>query len=523
MKKLLLFALLACCAAFPLAAGPLKIGWASAPIHDGRTHTQIYGQSHLRWDRDGVLDPLTATCLVIDDGKDQLIFLSVDTSNFGYGNTPGPHIMKLLTKIAPDLPQEKIISGATHTHTGGDMENRPIQKYLQDKVGKENTFTPYAIDAIANIIKQAWENRKPGRVAYGFSYAVVGHQRRAVYFNDRSKLPGTQPAKMLVDGNAVMYGNPNKPDFSHHETGADPAVNFLFTFDDKDKLTGAIVNIPCPSQCSESEWFLSADYWANVRENLRSRYGKDLYILPQCAAAGDLSPHLRSYRRASKRKWLLKYGRAEKYRDEFNRCDIAERVGIAFDDAYSWAQKEKFADLPIQNRRIELKLPRIIPSDADIEAAERVLKVVEGADKIDVGKITDEKARKRADVNQTMLRRAKEVIRRRETLTSKDTITTFINVARLGNIAFFSNPFELYMDYMHRLQARSPFEQTFVIQLGMPGKGTYLGTERAQANRGYGVGATTKVSTEGGQLMIEKVLETLKEMHDGTLPPEAKK
>ena len=194
MKNILFAALFLCGAACVLSAAPLKIGWASAPIHDGKTHTQIFGQHFLRWDRDGVLDPLTATCLVIDNGEDQLIFLSVDTTSFGYGNPPGPHIMKLLTKIAPDVPQEKIISGATHTHTAGDMENRPIQKYLQDKVGKENKFTDYALDAIAGIIKRAWENRKPGRVAYGFSYAVVGHQRRAVYFTDRSKRPNATPS-----------------------------------------------------------------------------------------------------------------------------------------------------------------------------------------------------------------------------------------------------------------------------------------------------------------------------------------
>ena len=521
MKKSPLI-LLVCGVSALLGAAPLKIGWASGPIHDGKIHTQIYGQHYMRWDRDGVLDQLTASCLVIDNGEDQLIFLSVDTSNFGYGNTPGPHIMKLLTRIAPEIPQEKIISGATHTHTGGDMENRPIQKYLRDKVGKTNEFTPYALNAIAHIIKQAWENRKPGSVAYGFSYAVVGHQRRAVYFNDRSKLPNAKPLAILVNGRAVMYGNPNKPDFSHHETGADPTVNFLFTFDENDKLTGAIVNIPCPSQCSETEWFLSADYWANVRENLRSRYGKELYVLPQCAAAGDLSPHLRSYFKASKRKWQLKYGRAEKYRDEFNRRDIAERVGIAFDDAYSWARKEKFSDLPIQNRRIPLALPKIKPSEADVETAQRVIKMVEGADKVKLDGLGD-KERKEVELKQSALRRARSVMKKHETYMPGDTIDTYINVARLGSIAFFSNPYELYMDYMHRLQARSPFVQTFVIQLSFPGKGHYLGTDRARANRGYGnVAATTVVGPDGGQLMIEKALETLNKMYDGTLPPEKK-
>ena len=522
MKKSPLILLL-CGAAVLLGAAPLKIGWASGPIHDGKIHTQIYGQHYLRWDRDGVLDQLTASCLVIDNGEDQLIFLSVDISNFGYGNPVEKPLMKLLSKIAPEVPQEKIISGATHTHTSGDMENRPIQKYLQDKVGKENKFTDYAINAIAHIIKQAWENRKPGRVAYGFGYAVVGHQRRAVYFTDRAQLPGIPPIWILINGKAQMYGPTNVADFSHHETGADPTVNFLFTFDENDKLTGAIVNIPCPSQCSEGGWFLSADYWANVRENLRSRYGKDLFILPQCAAAGDLSPRLRSYQKAAKRKWRLKYGRRAKYEEEFNRRDIAERVGIAFDDAYSWARKEKFGDLPIQNRRIPLALPKFKPDETDVAAAQRVLKMLEGIRKVKLDQL-GEKERMAVEVKQATWWRARKVLDRHKNYSPDDTIKTYINVARLGNIAFFSNPYELYMDYMHRLQARSPFEQTFVIQLSLPGQGFYLGTERARANRGYGnVAATGVVDPAGGQMMVETALDTLNKMHDGTLPKEEKK
>ena len=513
-----LFTALCCILSAAAFAAPLKIGLASGPIHDGKTHTQIFGQHYLRWDRDGTLDPLTATCLVIDNGEDQLIFLSVDTSNFGYGNTPGPHIMKLLTRIAPEIPQEKIISGATHTHTGGDMAGGGVPKYLRKDI-TPHAFTDYAIDAIAKIVKQAWDNRKPGKVGYGFSYAVVGHQRRAIYFHDRSKRPNASPNAKLIHGHAVMYGKTTVDDFSHHETGADATVNFLFTFDMEDKLTGAIVNIPCPSQCSEHMWALSADYWANVRENLRSRHGKKLYVLPQCAAAGDLSPHLRSYQSASRRKWRLKYGRDEKYEEEFNRRDIAERVGWAFDDAYDWAQKERFADLPIQNRRIPLSLPKFKPTKTDVENAEKVVKMLDGIDKQDAGKIGDPEERKAIQKMQASLRIARNVLKKAKDYDSKDTIDTFINVARLGDVAFFSNPFELYMDYMHRLQARSPFGQTFVIQLSMPGRGYYLGTERSRKNRGYGnVAANSTVGPEGGQQMIETALKALKEMHGNGTP-----
>ena len=143
--------------------------------------------------------------------------------------------------------------------------------------------------------------------------------------------------------------------------------------------------------------------------------------------------------------------------------------------------------------------------------------MLDGVDKRDAGKIANPAERKQLQKKQASLRIARNVHKKAEAYDPKDTVDTFINVARLGDVAFFSNPFELYMDYMHRLQARSPFEQTFVIQLSMPGRGYYLGTERSRKNRGYGnVAANSVVDPKGGQQMIEAALEALKEMkNDG--------
>ena len=89
---------------------------------------------------------------------------------------------------------------------------------------------------------------------------------------------------------------------------------------------------------------------------------------------------------------------------------------------------------------------------------------------------------------------------------------------RIGDIAFVSTSFELYMDYYHRIQARSPFEQTFMIQLcaqpvkygGVLG---YVATERAVAGKGYSaIPFSCKVSPKGGQQFVENVIENLKEM-----------
>jgi len=70
---------------------------------------------------------------------------------------------------------------------------------------------------------------------------------------------------------------------------------------------------------------------------------------------------------------------------------------------------------------------------------------------------------------------------------------------------------------MHRIQARSPFEQTFVVQLaGQPGNegGSYLCTERGAWGRGYSASMFCNlVSPQGGQELVEETVKILKAIH----------
>lgn len=85
-------------------------------------------------------------------------------------------------------------------------------------------------------------------------------------------------------------------------------MNVMFTFDIEKNLTGIVVNVPCPSQ--DGDWFtvMTADYWSNVREKVAEIYGPDVYILPQCAVVGDLTPYTYHYQEAFRRRFRLKYG-----------------------------------------------------------------------------------------------------------------------------------------------------------------------------------------------------------------------
>ena len=84
---------------------------------------------------------------------------------------------------------------------------------------------------------------------------------------------------------------------------------------------------------------------------------------------------------------------------------------------------------------------------------------------------------------------------------------------RMGDIAFATTRFELYMDFMHRLQARSPFLQTFVVQLAGAEHGSYLATERGMDAKGYSASMFCCVfSPEAGQQWVESTLDVLNKM-----------
>ena len=93
---------------------------------------------------------------------------------------------------------------------------------------------------------------------------------------------------------------------------------------------------------------------------------------------------------------------------------------------------------------------------------------------------------------------------------------TECHVIRLGDIAFATNNFELFMDYEQRIQARSPAMQTFVIQLtAVPGESgnSYLPTAKGKANKGYSASIfDCDFDAKGGAMLVEETLKQLNEL-----------
>ena len=494
-----------------------KIGWGRREFSLNEK-VSINGQAYMRIS-EGVMDPLYATALCLESNEGVVIFCSLDITSVRHGLYE--EILDEIKVSFPAVPVEHVILNATHSHTAPDLRNVPekspdgVPIYPRDKVHK------FISSRVAQAVNEAWENRKSGGIAYGYGYAVAAHSRRSTYLIDKGV---ADPLSAAPNGTTVMYGKTNDPDFAGYEAGADHFLNAMYTFDAENKLTGIIVNVPCPSQIAAQLSMLSADYWYEVREIIAKKFGKDVFVLPQCAAAGDLAPKILHYKAAQKRRFALKYGieydskklreRGEDYLKKVTaeRKDIAERITNAVEEIYSWAKKDIMTDVVVCHEFIDTNLTKRQITEKEVENCENNLKAMEKLIP-DKGSSTPEEYRVAITRYKTVKSKNENAISKYNDLKVNLYFPARLHAVRVGDIAFCTNKFELYMDFMHRIQARSPFIQTFVVQLAGEDSGSYLPTKCATEGKGYGASIfCNKVGPEGGAQLVEATLNMLNDL-----------
>ena len=515
----------------------LQIGWAKRSIA-APGNVPITGQMHLRIAY-GEYSPVLASALAISNSKDAVIFVSLDvvsTNNYIIKS-----VVETLKKEAPEIPTAKIILNSTHTHTAPATAEVNITYPNKVEVAKAKDYQGFIIRNTADAIKEAWAKRAPGSIAYGYGMATVGFSRRSLYLDDTGKRLGHDPG-FTSNGHCIMYGKTHDDLFAGFEAGTDPFVNLLYTFDAKGKLSGAIVNVACPAQNFEKGWMYYAGFWAHVRNHLKAEFG-DIDLICQSAPAGDLSPRQLHYNAAEFRRYQLKYPELiEAYKknpmrrpdrapatgneldkeilDMMRAEDAAGRISAAFKEVLQWASKDKRSVVELKHDIKTVQLERfLLPEIIVKQEMEWHKDFVKMPFKTDGDKwqmmIYNSKLNARRN-------RVAGVINRYKQQKEMPAFETEIHVVKLGDIAFATNRFELFLDYMHRIQGRSPFIQTFVVQLVTDHKsadrgiGSYLPTERGEKNKGYGATAySCSVSPKGGQQLVDHTVQMLKDIKGG--------
>ena len=356
-------------------------------------------------------------------------------------------------------------------------------------------------EKIAGIAAEAWKNRKPGGISFGLGHAVVGHNRLAV---DHS-------------GKSVMYAKFDTTEFSHFEGYEDHSVNLLYTWDTGKRLTGVMVNLASPSQVSEGSRLISADFWHETRLEVRKQLGDGVFILPQCSAAGDLSPHLLVGKVAETRMQRimgLDSGEAGGRRVQ-RRRQIAISIADAVTSVFQYMSDHIDWDPEFEHRMGRVPLTRRLLGKEDALQAREEAEHWKKRYSAMLAKIEENPEKKLEPywfeditVAYKRMQRGYEVVRRYELQATQPRVPIEVHVLRIGDIAIATNPFELYLDYGIRIKMRSPAVQTFVVQLS--GSGSYLPPARSVEGGSYGSRpASTIFGPKGGQELVEKTLELI--------------
>jgi hypothetical protein len=417
----------------------LYVGWAGADITPQKP-VALVGQLTKRISR-SVLDPLTATVLALetraDNGqREQAIMVSCDVLYIR--KSVQEKLRALIEPRLPDFDPDRLFMNATHTHTAPgfiDGAFKGLYDVSQDEgVMKASEYGSFFLDRAAEAVVAAWRSRRPGAMSWALGHAVVGLNRRAHYF----------------DGSSVMYGSTQQDNFSNIEGYEDHSVEMLFFWGPDEALTGIVVNLACPSQETEGLSVISADFWHDTRKEIRKRFSQDVFVLPQCSAAGDISPHRMLQKRAED---LMRQRRGLSWRQE-----IARRIANAVEDGFACAKREIRTKTILKHVVARIDLPVYEPAALPFYETDTV-KPIE------------------------------------------------FHVIRLGDIAIATNPFELYLDYGIRIKARSNAPLTFLVQLSCQHSG-YLPTEKAIRGGGYSAD-NFAVGPQGGQVLVDETVKRI--------------
>ena len=499
----------------------LLIGWAEETLVPEGKKIRLAGQFYERISQ-FVESEITVTAMAVESNGEQMILISADIA--GIQDFLLEAVREKFAELNNEVDPMKLILAATHTHTShtfasptakhevfaiantkeilkefmkGDQEYKPLIT-ADDSVMDPADATVFVATQIAKAAAAAWANRAEALYANEFGRAAVGMCRRVSY----------------IDGTSEMWGDTNTADFDALEGGNDNGIELIFTFNPSKKLTGIVANIACPSQVLEQRSFISADYWGRAKANLRAKFGNDIFLLGLGGAGGDQCPR-------DLVRWVepetpiddphVKRPNPIRRKADPSTFDIAgcNRIGkrisneiiSVFEEITEYHDEAK---LEHRIRTIDLPLRKATKTEYNNAVREieyYVSKTAENA-------VFTYEDNAKCYVHAGLIGRY-----RMQQFTEIFPIES--HIVRFGDVAFATNPFELFLDFGNRLKARSYAAQTFVVQLCC-GKGGYLPTAKAEKAGHYSAYISSgNVGHEGGDLLVREQLKEINGMFEG--------
>jgi hypothetical protein len=434
----------------PLGLGIVG-GWDAPPA------THIHDELHVR-------------CLALDDGTNKLVFAVVDSVG-----VPREIFDEAKQRIhaATGVPVAHMMMSATHTHRAVSARGKSAFVYgspLDD-------YQTFLIQRIADGVRRALNNLEPARIGWG-SGQVPQH-----VFNRRWLLKDGRTAPNPFGGQdkAVMNPGAYRDQLDQPAGPTNPEVYFLSVQAASGRPIALLANywLHYVGPAAPAGW-VSADYFGAFCDRVQELLGADRQNPPFVGLlangpCGDVNNNDYSGKTPSRR-----YAPFEKIRVVAN--DVAQEVvrvhrTIRFHD---W--------VPLRAAQSELTLRMRHPTPELIARAEQVLARPANASPIHL----------------------REVEYARRTLAAKDwpaTLDVTLQTFGLGDLGIAAIPFEVFTETGLEIKARSPFKDTFTIELANGAHG-YLPTPEQHALGGYETWlGTNRVEVEASRKITATLMD----------------
>lgn len=459
-----LFALVSCAWGLACSAADLDlhVGVASVDITPP-LGIPMAGYYHERG-ADGVLDPLFSKAMVLESQGKRVAFVVVDLLNVTRAITDQA---RAEIEKATDIPRGHVMISATHAHTGPELSDRST--HGMDMGGRHELAVAYtaALPAkIAQSVRLAYERLLPASLSMAKGRCEGLTFNRRYFMRDGSV--GWNPGKM--NPQIVMPAGPTDPEVEILCVGRpDPA--------DPTPPSATYVHFAMhPDTTGGSR--LSADWPGALSRLLSGYHGTNHFTLVANGTCGNLN-HLDF-------SWAWPQGGP----GEQNR--IAAILGATVFQTYKTLKPIAAGRLGVRSEIVELSLPEISP--AQIEEARKT-----------VAETKDDRGGNFMKLVHAY--RALEVAGCEGKPNKVE-----VQVIALGTqVAWVSLPGEAFVELGLAIKKRSPFPQTFVVELANENLG-YIPDRRSYAEGNYEP-ESARCAPGSGEKLVDVAAALLASLH----------
>lgn len=438
-------------------AGALRVGAAAVEITPPKG-TPMSGYYAFRAVR-GVLDPIHAKAIVVEQDGDQAALVAVD---LGTIMRPVVEAARQEIEARCGIPGARVMISATHTHSAPQVPRGS----LIDAITKADSPAGQAyLKTLPTLIAQSVVEAH-GKLAPARASAAIGNGE-GISFNRRVLRAGSDQAlwqPLKIDPAKERPAGPVDPDIGVLAFHAD---------DDQAAPLAAYLNFAMHPTSVGAGTRISADYPGVLCRLMCQRHGPGMMAMFTNGCCGDINH--------------TDYIRARQPTTEELGTRLADAAGAA------WKGLRLLTTCPPRVRSEQVTLTRRTYTEAQIANAHHV------ADRMLKEKLGTVEMAEAVSILDTTVRKDEPLL------------VEVQAIAFSEELAIVSMPGEIFVEMGLDLKKASPFQHTFIAELANGSIG-YVPTRQAYAQGNYEVVSARAVAGSGEKL-VEVALRLLKELH----------